>query len=479
MTKGKDNPLRDGYELEQLLGVPGGRLKQKIHRDAAATQGGLLTSKELFGDIIEELAEDAPGAPASPGPAEPSDPTTQTHEAAPAEPAPAERKNEPAPAVRGSQDTAPSVAVAPPAPSPPEGSQSLIDVAYSALLQDDRLRGELEGRREADSAQPAPSAAPVGYGQYELLERIAIGGMAEVFRAKRQGVEGFEKVVAVKRILPSLSSNKDFIEMFVNEAKMAASLSHPNIANIFELGKIEDTYFIAMEFVDGRDLRAVLSDARERGVELSMDLAALIVSRVASALGYAHRQKGPEGQELKIVHRDVSPQNVLISYEGEVKLVDFGIAKAAVKAPTTDSGSLRGKLLYMSPEQAWGKAVDKRSDLFSLGVVFFELLTGQSPFMGSSELSILEMVRAANVPAPSSFNPVLPGQLEAVVMQALRKDPAGRYQDASEMLQDLDAYLRGRPAVGAAELAAFMRSLYRPEGTTGSRPDKTDPALTA
>jgi len=485
MTKNKpESPLRDNYEMEQLLGVPGGRLKQKIHRDAASTQGGMLTSKELFGDIIEELSDEVPPEAAAPtGPPEAAkDPITQRLaglEAA-AEPQAPLKSPDAASATAGAriphpQDTAPTIAA--PAPDTPAAPQSIVDLAYSALLQDEKLRGELEDRPEP---APAPAAAPVDYGQYELLERIAIGGMAEVFRAKRQGVEGFEKVVAVKRILPSLSSNKDFVEMFVNEAKMAASLSHPNIANIFELGKIEDTYFIAMEFVDGRDLRAVLGRARERGVELGMDLTALIMSRVVSALGYAHRQRGPDGQELKIVHRDISPQNILISYEGEVKLVDFGIAKAAVKAPTTDSGSLRGKLLYMSPEQAWGKGVDKRSDLFSLGLVFFEMLTGQSPFMGSTDMSILEMVRAANVPAPSSLNPVLPGQLEAVVLKALRKDPSSRYQDASEMLQDVDAYLRGRPAVGSGDLGTFMRALFEPDASAGGDPPvNTDPALSA
>jgi serine/threonine protein kinase len=326
---------------------------------------------------------------------------------------------------------------------------------------------------------PARDAVPTSvYGQYILVERIASGGMAEVFRAKRQGVEGFEKTVAIKRILPHLSTHKDFVEMFIYEAKLAAGLSHPNVVNIFELGKIEDTYFIAMEYVDGRDLRSVLAQARDKHLGLSIDLSALIVSKVAAALGHAHRQKDAEGRDLELVHRDISPQNVLISYDGEVKLVDFGIAKAAVKAPHTDSGSLRGKLLYMSPEQAWGRTIDHRSDIFSLGVVSYELLTGQSPFSGSSDMGILEQVRTAAVPPPSKLNPMLPGQLENLVMKALRKSPEARYQDADEMLQDLESYLRSRPPVGAAELSKVMKALFDlPEVAPADALGDTDPDL--
>ena len=287
-----------------------------------------------------------------------------------------------------------------------------------------------------------------------------MGGMAEVFQAKRKGVEGFEKIVAVKRILPHLSTNKGFVEMFINEAKMVAGLSHPNIVQIFELGKIDDSYFIAMEFVDGMDLRTILTRVREKGIIPDVDLAALIASKLGSALEYAHRQCDAEGKPLRIVHRDVSPQNILISNEGEVKLVDFGIAKAAIKASHTDSGSLRGKLLYMSPEQAWGRAIDNRSDIFSLGVVLFEMLTGRTLFTGDSEMSILERVREARIIPPSTLNPAVPIELEAVVTRALRKDPEDRYPDASEMLVHLDTYLRRRPAVGSADLARFLRSHF-------------------
>ena len=335
-----------------------------------------------------------------------------------------------------------------------------MDAAYSTLLKDSHLHRDVA---RLEKLEGSPDARDSDYGSYELIERVATGGMAEVFRAKRTGVEGFEKVVAVKRILPHLSTNEGFIEMFVAEAKMVASLSHPNIVQIFDLGKLEDSYYIAMEFVEGRDLRSILTRARNRDTFLGVELSALIASRIGAALEYAHRHRDNDGNELRIVHRDVSPQNILVSDEGEVKLVDFGIAKAASKASHTDSGSLRGKLLYMSPEQAWGKPLDKRSDIFSLGAVFFEMLTGHLLFSGNSEFSILERVREARFLPPSSLNPAVPIELEAVVTRALQKDPNERYQDASEMLRDLDGYLRRRPAVSSGDLARFIGRLFELE----------------
>ena len=324
-------------------------------------------------------------------------------------------------------------------------------------------------------AEPGPEVSPPGvsepvgpgegaYGPYRLLQRVAVGGMAEVFKAKRSGVEGFEKVVAVKRILPHLSDNKEFVDMFVDEAKMVAGLTHPNIVQIFDLGRIEKSYYIAMEYVQGRDLRSILRRARERAIRVPLDLCALIASRVCSALEYAHRKKDDRGQPMMTVHRDISPQNILISFEGDVKLTDFGIAKAASKATVTEAGALRGKLLYMSPEQAWGKAMDRRSDLFSLGIVFYEMVTDHKPFLGSSEVSILETVRECKVAAPSSLNREVPPALERVVMKALERDPERRYQDAAEMYRDLEAVMHETPPPPtAATLARFMETLYEPQ----------------
>jgi len=327
-----------------------------------------------------------------------------------------------------------------------------------------KTRGTLSAEAPADGAEPTAAASAAAsasqYGPYRLLEKVAVGGMAEVFRAKRAGVEGFEKIVAVKRILPHLSDNKEFVDMFIDEAKMVAGLTHPNIVQIFDLGKLEKSYYIAMEYVHGRDLRSIQKRAKERGLRIPLDLSVLIVSKVCSALEYAHRKKDDMGRAMKIVHRDISPQNILISFEGDVKLTDFGIAKAATKASTTDRGALRGKLLYMSPEQAWGKPIDRRSDVFSLGIVFYELITEDKPFLGGSEMSILEMVRECRVSPPSASNPRVPETIERVVMKALERDPDARYQDAAEMYKDLERVLLERRPPAATELTRLMELLF-------------------
>jgi serine/threonine protein kinase len=343
-------------------------------------------------------------------------------------------------------------------PSGPIDLAGLVEQALQNPLADKNANAVVEGT----------------YGPYQLVKKIAVGGMAEVFKAKRTGVEGFEKVVAVKRILPHLSDNKEFVDMFIDEAKMVAGLTHPNIVQISDLGKIEKSYYIAMEYVHGRDLRSILRRAKERGLRLPLDLTVLIVSRVCSALEFAHRKKDERGRPMLIVHRDISPQNILISFEGEVKLTDFGIAKAATKARISDAGALRGKLLYMSPEQAWGKPMDRRSDLFSLGIVFYEMVTDQKPFLGSSEMSILEMVRECRVAPPSDVNPRIPERLEKVVMTALERDPDHRYQDAAEMYRDLDRVLHERQPPTANELTRFMELLFDEEERIEAIPPAAD-----
>jgi serine/threonine protein kinase len=251
--------------------------------------------------------------------------------------------------------------------------------------------------------------------------------------------------------------------MFIAEAKMVAGLSHPNIVQIFELGKIEKSYYIAMEYVHGRDLRSILKRAGERGTSIPQELAVLFASRLCSALDYAHRKKDDQGQKMKIVHRDISPQNILISFEGDVKLTDFGIAKAATKATAHESGALRGKLLYMSPEQAWGKPMDRRSDIFSLGLVLYEMLTGQRPFLGSSELSILEMVRECRIAPAASVNAAVPEGLAQATMKALARDPEQRYSDAAEMQADLERILHEQRPPTEADVSRFMRQLFEQE----------------
>jgi serine/threonine protein kinase len=323
------------------------------------------------------------------------------------------------------------------------------------------------------TAGPTPSAAPQpqpakplswrddSFGPYQLVDRVAIGGMAEVFKAKRAGVAGFEKVVALKRILPHLSENNEFLDMFVDEAKMVAGLNHPNIVQIFDLGRIEKSYYIAMEYVHGRDLRTIMRRARDKGLRMPLDLSLRVVSQVCAALEYAHRKKDERGQPMQIVHRDVSPQNILISFEGDVKLVDFGIAKAATKASNTDRGALRGKLLYMSPEQAWGRPIDRRSDVFSLGIVLYEMVTETKPFVGAgTEVSILELVRQCVITAAREINPRVPEPLDRVIMKALAREPDERYQDAGEMQRGLERFLRDRPPVSARDLARFLELLF-------------------
>ncbi len=320
------------------------------------------------------------------------------------------------------------------------------------------------------SPQPqVPVAPPVDepeptdgtrFGQYVLLEKIATGGMAEVWKARMRGVEGFQKIVAIKKILPHLSDNREFIDMFIDEAKFAAQLNHNNIIHIYDLGKIQSSYYIAMEYIDGFDLKTILKSAQERDVPLSIELSLFIATKIASALDYAHRKRDFENRDMGLVHRDVSPQNVLISQEGDIKLCDFGIAKAASKASHTQAGALKGKLQYMSPEQAWGKGIDRRSDIFALGTVLFEMLTNRKLFTGENEISILEQVRDPKIDPPSKFNEDVTPEVDRIVLKALAKEPADRFDTAAEMARDLDAVLYEiKPTPTSADLAIYMHRL--------------------
>jgi len=279
------------------------------------------------------------------------------------------------------------------------------------------------------------------FGNYYLLEKIAVGGMAELFKARQRGVHNFEKIVAIKRILPHLSDNDEFVRMFIDEAKLAAQLTHPNIVQIFDLGKASGFYYIAMEYVDGKDLRSLLRKVREYRLPMPEPVAAYVVMKVATALDYAHRKRGMNDKELKLVHRDVSPQNVLISSDGAVKLVDFGIAKAATKSTQTMAGALKGKLLYMSPEQALGQSLDNRSDIYSLGLVLFELLTGERCFQADSELGVLEKVRLGKVQDIQVVNPAVSKDLAEILQKTLQKNVDQRYPSARLMERDLKALL--------------------------------------
>ncbi|MEM9189964.1 MAG: serine/threonine-protein kinase [Myxococcota bacterium] len=305
---------------------------------------------------------------------------------------------------------------------------------------------------------------PIPFGKYLLLERINVGGMAEVFKAKAFGVEGFERLVAVKRILPSIAEDTEFITMFIDEAKIAVQLTHANIAQIFDLGKVGDSYFIAMEYVHGKDLRAIFDRARKRGEPLPVPMACYNIMKVCEGLDYAHNKRDPAGRDLHLVHRDVSPQNILISYDGEIKIIDFGIAKAAGKAGKTQAGILKGKFGYMSPEQVRGLPLDRRSDIFAVGICLYELLTGERLFVGESDFSTLEKVRNVEIMPPSTYNRRIPEELEQIVLKALAKDVDDRYQTAMDLHDDLQSFMYTSGNFFARkDLNGYMRKTFAEE----------------
>ena len=302
------------------------------------------------------------------------------------------------------------------------------------------------------------------FGEYKILKKIATGGMAEVFLAKRIGMKGFEKLLAIKRILPQFSENEEFIAMFIDEAKLAAKMTHRNIVQIYDFGSQQGSYYIAMEYIFGKDLRSILKKSKERGERLPLAQCAYIITEAAKGLEYAHTLRDHFGKPLQIIHRDISPQNILISYEGEVMLADFGIAKAASKSTETRVGVLKGKILYMSPEQAWGKPIDRRSDLYSLGVLLYEMITHRKIFDADSEFSMLEKVRNADVEFPPNVFENIPNNFLQVVRKALEKNPDHRYQSAHDMRVDLENYLlTTQERLSEKTISNYLKHLFREE----------------
>jgi eukaryotic-like serine/threonine-protein kinase len=309
-----------------------------------------------------------------------------------------------------------------------------------------------------------PKRQPIPFGKYLLLDRVNIGGMAEVWRGKQFGASGFERLVAIKRILPNIAEDEEFISMFIDEAKISVQLTHANIAQIYELGQIASSYFISMEYIPGKDMRAIFDRCRKKGEPAPVPLVAFCVAKMCEGLDYAHRKKDGMGRDLNIVHRDISPQNVLVSFEGEVKVIDFGIAKAAGKATKTQAGILKGKFGYMSPEQIRGLPLDRRSDVFAIGVCLYEMLTGERLFVGDSDFSVLEKVRKAEVPSPSTYNRRIPEALERIVLKSLAKDVEERYQYASELGDDLQRFLLTNDSIfGRKDLMQYMKSTFAEE----------------
>jgi len=288
--------------------------------------------------------------------------------------------------------------------------------------------------------------------------------MAEVFKAKSYGVEGFEKIIAIKRILPTMGEDRDFIKMFIDEAKIAGQLAHANICQIFELGRIDGSHFIAMEYIWGKDLLQIQNRVRKLKQQMPVTMACFAIAKVLEGLDYAHRKRDPLGRPLEIVHRDCSPQNVLVSYEGEVKVIDFGIAKATSRNSRTMAGVLKGKFGYMSPEQVRGLPLDRRSDIFALGTMLYECLTGERLFQGETDFSTLEKVRNVDIQPPRAVNPAIPEQVEKVILKALAKDVDDRYQWCSEMLADLQQYLMGQDVVFTAKsLSGWLKEIFAQE----------------
>jgi serine/threonine protein kinase len=302
------------------------------------------------------------------------------------------------------------------------------------------------------------------FGGYMFLKKFAVGGMAELYKAKKSGEKGFEKMFAVKKILPHLAMNDEFIGMLIDEAKVAALLDHPNIVRIYDLGKVEDSYCIVMEYVRGRDLRKVLNRAAKLNMPIPTAEACLIAASVLAGLSAAHTKKF-KGKELDIVHRDISPQNILVSFDGEVKIADFGIAKAANQSTETKAGVLKGKVSYMSPEQARGLPLDRRSDIFSAGVILYEMLTGQKLFQGESDMVTIKKVWAARVDQlPSSLNPAVPKGLDDILQKALFRNPAGRYQTAAEMERELHRLMRAEGyTADSYSLGGYVSGMFKTE----------------
>ena len=306
------------------------------------------------------------------------------------------------------------------------------------------------------------SPVPPTLGRYELLKRIAGGGMGEVYLARQRGAARFEKLLVIKTLLPHLCEDEEFINMFQDEARISAQLIHPNICQTLEFDQADNTWFIAMEYLRGEDVRRVWKAAALKGLTIPVPLICRIISDAASGLDFAHALTDPNGQPYGIVHRDISPQNILVTFEGGVKIIDFGVAKAAGRLTQTRTGALKGKYSYMSPEQVSGQEIDQRTDIFALGIVLHELLTAMRLFKSDSDVSTIERVKKSPIPAPSELNPSLPKGLDPIVLKALDRDVSKRYQTAQEFRLAIEDWLvQERMSASSAHLAEFLKKVYR------------------
>ncbi|MBS2020303.1 MAG: protein kinase [Deltaproteobacteria bacterium] len=321
--------------------------------------------------------------------------------------------------------------------------------------------GPAAGSPAAGGGAPPPGGGTYFLGRYRVVDEIGIGGMASVHLARMDGPGGFQKWVAIKKIHPHLVEDDSFVQMFLDEARVAARISHPNVATVFDLGKSEDTYWIAMEYLHGEPLREVMRRTEELGTAMPPEIACRVIADAAEGLHAAHELLGKNGEKLNLVHRDVTPHNLFVTYDGVTKVVDFGIAKFSSRMSHTRAGTLKGKLAYMSPEQVHGEGIDRRTDIFALGVVLWELTTGQRLFRMESDLDTLAKVQECNVPRPSTLIRGYPVDLEKIVMKALAKNRGERFRTARELSRALQSLLMRRGLfIASDEVAAYTQSIF-------------------
>ena len=293
--------------------------------------------------------------------------------------------------------------------------------------------------------------------KYSVLQKLDAGGMAEVFLAEAESMEGFKKRVAIKRVLPELVQQEKALNMFLDEARLSLRFNHANVVHTFDVGRSGNTYFIVMEYVEGTNLKRMVEALRNKRERFPVALSLFIIIEVCKGLAYAHDFRDSDGHLLNVVHRDVSPPNILISRQGEVKIVDFGLAKAASQLETTDTGMVKGKFAYLAPEVAYGQTADYRADIFACGIILFELLTGERLFLGESDLKTIELVRACNIPSIRARNPEVTPQLEQIILKALARNVFERYHSCNELAEILTSYLFDqRLKVTAYDLQRFV-----------------------
>ncbi len=314
--------------------------------------------------------------------------------------------------------------------------------------------------------------------RYRVLNKIDAGGMAEIYLARAVAVGGIEKNVAIKRVLPALTKNKRFVNMFLDEARLSMVLTHANIVQVFDVGRADGTYFIVMEYVDGQNLRRIIQRMSERGYRIAVPLASYLIAEVCKGLSHAHDQRDHQGNPLGIVHRDISPPNILISRAGEVKITDFGLAKAITQFEITDPGIVKGKFSYLSPEAANGKLVDHRADIFAAGILLWELLAGRRLFLGKSDMETVELIRKAETPSLAPLCKDITPAFEQIVMKALARDPKARYHSARDFGDALTQYLfTMRTKATNYDLAGMLEQIFSVQPDSGGPPGQRIAAL--